>query len=292
MNIKEFAEKACNEIAEVLRKEVTCKEVDKLNGAKRYGLMILEPGGNIAPTLYLDEFYHMYLHTENWRETINQIIAAYLSDSFPKCIDMEWFKDFGQVQGLIFHKLINFGANTALLEQVPHTRYLDFAIVYCVHYESEEFGSGSILIHNSHLTMWHCTTQVLARLAEANTPRLYPLTVFTMENLLTELGYQEDDNAVPNVPMYVMSNETSTNGAISICYKDSLKNLANMLDSDLVILPSSVHEVLLLPLRGNDNFRELKDMVYEVNRSQLSEEEFLSDNIYLYRRNPDDIEII
>lgn len=292
MNIKEFAEKACNEIAKVLRKEVKCKEVDKLNGVKRYGLMILEPGGNIAPTLYLDEFYHMYLHTKNWRETINQIIAAYLSDSFPSSIDMEWFKDFDHVQGLIFHKLINFGANTALLEQVPHTKYLDFAIVYCVHYENEEFGNGSILIHNSHLTMWHCTTQDLARLAETNTPRLYPLTVFTMENLLTELGYQEDDSAVPNMPMYVMSNETSTNGAISICYKDSLKNLANMLDSDVVILPSSVHEVLLLPLRENGNFRELKDMVYEVNRSQLSEEEFLSDNIYLYRRNTDDIEII
>lgn len=292
MNIKEFAEKACNEIAKVLRKEVTCKEVDKLNGAKRYGLMILEPGGNIAPTLYLDEFYHMYLHTENWQETLNQIIVTYLSDSFPSSIDMEWFKDFGRVQELIFYKLINFDANTALLEQVPHTRYLDFAIVYCVHYENKEFGSGSILIHNSHLTMWHCTTQDLARLAEANTPRLYPLFVSTLENALTKLGCQTDNKEVLNTPMYMMSNKTSTNGAISIYYKDSLKTLANMLDSDVVILPSSVHEVLLLPLRGNDNFRELKDMVYEVNHTCLSEEEFLSDNIYLYRRNTDDIEII
>lgn len=292
MNIKEFAEKACNDIAKILRKEVKCKEVDKLNGAKRYGLMILEPGGNIAPTLYLDEFYHMYLHTGNWRETITQIIVTYLSDSFPSSIDMEWFKDFGRVQGLIFYKLINFDANTALLEQVPHTRYLDFAIVYCVHYENKEFGSGSILIHNSHLTMWHCTTQDLARLAETNTPRLYPLSVSTMENTLTELGCQTDNKEVLDTPLYMMSNKTSTNGAISICYKDSLKTLANMLDSDVVILPSSVHEVLLLPLRGNSNFRELKDMVYEVNRTCLSNEEFLSDNIYLYRRNTDDIQII
>lgn len=295
MNIKEFAEKACNDIAKILRKEVKCKEVDKLNGAKRYGLMILEPGGNIAPTLYLDEFYHMYLHTENWRETITQIIVTYLSDSFPSSIDMEWFKDFGRVQGLIFYKLINFDANTALLEQVPHTRYLDFAIVYCVHYENEEFGNGSILIHNSHLEMWDCTTQELASLAEKNTPQLYPLAVSTMKDILQEC--MDDMEELPPTedtpaPMYIMTNEARVNGAITILYKDALKDFAASIHSDVAILPSSVHEVILLPMREEKYFNELRDMVCEVNRNELSKEDFLSDNVYLYRRSTDNIQII
>ena len=151
MNIKEFTEKVRKEIAEILGKEVQYKEADKLNNTKHYGLTIFEPGSNIAPTLYLEQFYDMYLETGNWRETINQIIALYQSDSFPKCLDMEWLKDFDKVQGLIFHKLINFESNTALLAKVPFTRYLDFAIVYCIHYENTEIGDGSILIHNSHL---------------------------------------------------------------------------------------------------------------------------------------------
>lgn len=169
---------------------------------------------------------------------------------------------------------------------------LDFAIVYCVHYENEEFGSGSILIHNSHLTMWNCTTQDLDRLATENTPRLHPLSISTMERILAELDCQLDDEAPSDMPVYVMSNETKKYGAICIRYKDSLKDLANMLNSDAVILPSSVHEVILLPLRGNGNFKELRDMVHEVNRTHLSMEEFLSDNIYLYRRDTDNIEIV
>ena len=291
MNIKEFTEKVRKEIAEILGKEVQYKEADKLNNTKHYGLTILEPGSNIAPTLYLEQFYDMYLETGNWRETINQIIALYQSDSFPKCLDMEWLKDFDKVQGLIFHKLINFESNTALLAKVPFTRYLDFAIVYCIHYENTEIGDGSILIHNSHLKLWNRTTQDLARLAEKNTPRLYPLSISTMEDTIQEcIGCPVPTEDVP--AMFVMSNKPRVNGAISILYKDSLKNFSSGLHSDVVILPSSVHEVILLPLLEHEGFKEFRDMVYEVNRSQLSKEEFLSDNVYLYRRSTDSIEIV
>lgn len=291
MNIKEFTEKVCKEIAEILGKEVRYKEVDKLNNTRHYGLMILEPGSNIAPTIYMEQFYDMYLETDNWRKTIKQIITTYQSNSFSKRLDMEWFRDFDKVQGLIFHKLINYGANIALLEKVPYTRYLDFAIVYCVHCENEEIGDGSILIHNSHLEMWHRTTQDLARLAEENTPRLYPPSLLTMKAVIQDcIGCPIPDEDVP--PAFVMSNKTRVNGAISILHKDILKNFSNKLKSDIVILPSSVHEVILLPSSGHKGFKELRDMVHEVNHGNLSEEEFLSDNVYLYRRDTDNIEIV
>ncbi|MDE6641744.1 MAG: hypothetical protein K2K63_14610 [Acetatifactor sp.] len=291
MNIKEFTEKVCKEIAEILGKEVQYQEVYKLNSTKHYGLMILDSGSNIAPTIYMEQFYDMYVETGNWRKTINQIITTYQSNSISKRLDMEWFKDFDKVQGLIFHKLINFGANIALLEKVPYTKYLDFAIVYCVRCENEEIGDGSILIHNSHLEMWHRTTQDLARLAEENTPNLYPLFATALKNIIQDCtGCSIPDEDAP--PAFVMSNKTRLNGAISIRYKGILKAFSNMLKSDIVILPSSVHEVILMPLLGHKGFKEFKDMVYEVNRSQLSKEEFLSDNVYLYRRDTDNIEIV
>ena len=297
MNIKEFTEKAGNEISKILGKEVQLTDVDKINGVKRCGLMIIEPNSNVAPTLYLEQFYDMYLDSGNWPETINRVITMYQHDSSPKHLDIEWYKDFNKVQGLIFHKLINFEANTVLLEKVPYTRYLDFAIVYCVHYESTETGTSSILIHNSHLEMWHRTTQDLARLAEENTPRLYPLKVFAMGDALRDCTSSIEDcpanvNEYLNSSMYVMSNEAKVNGATAICYKDSLKNLAQKLYSDMVILPSSLHEAILLPLEDNTDFDELKDMVYQINRTQLTREEFLSDNVYLYRRDTDTVELV
>lgn len=295
MNIQEFTQKACTEIAKILGCEVQYKEVEKLNGAKHYGLIILEPGNNVAPTLYLEPFFDIYLYTKNWKDTVNQIIAAYQADSFPKRLDMGWFKDFEKVRELVFHKIVNFKANTALLEDIPYTRYLDFAIIYCVRYENDELGDGSILIHNSHLEMWGCTTQDLASLAEKNTPQLCPIAVSTMENILQEC--MADTEELPPVeetpvPMHVMTNKERVNGAITILYPDALKNFADRTHSDVVILPSSVHEVILLPLQEEEGFQELRNMVYEVNRSQLAREDFLSDNIYLYRRDTGSIEIV
>lgn len=294
MNIQEFTQKACTDITKILGCEVQYKEVEKLNGAKHYSLIILEPGSNIAPTLYLEPFFDMYLHTKNWKGTVDRIIRAYQADSFPKRLDMGWFKDFEKVRGLIFHKLVNFETNTELLEDIPYTRYLDFAIIYCVYYKDDEIGSGSILIHNSHLEAWGCTTQDLARLSEENTPRLYPLAVSTMENVLQECMADTEEllpiGEIP-VPMHIMTNTEKANGAITILYQDALKNFADRIHSDVVILPSSVHEVILLPLREDGDFKEFRNMVCEVNRSGLAREDFLSDNVYLYRRDTGSIEI-
>ena len=208
---------------------------------------------------------------------------------------MGWFKDFEKVRELVCHKLVNFKANKALLEDIPYIRYLDFAIIYCIYYKDDEIGSGSILIHNSHLEAWGCTTQDLARLAKENTPRLYPLAVSTMENVLQEcMADTEELSSVGEIPipMHIMTNTEKANGAITILYQNALKNFAERIHSDVVILPSSVHEVILLPLREDDDFREFRNMVCEVNRSGLAREDFLSDNVYLYRRDTCSIEIV
>ncbi len=295
MNIQEFTQEICTEIAKILNCEVQYKEVEKLNGAKHYGLIILEPGSNIAPTLYLEPFYDMYLYTEDWKDTVDRIIETYQADCFPKQLDMDWYKDFEKVQGLVFHKLVNFEANKALLEDIPYTRYLDLAIIYYVRYENDEIGDGSILIHNSHLKMWGCTIQDIAGLAEKNTPQLYPLAVSTIWDFLKEStdGMEEllPSEETPSL-LHVMTNEKKVNGAATILYRDALKNFADTVHSDVVILPSSVHEILLISLKENDNFAELRGMVHEVNHGGLAREDFLSDNVYLYRRDTGSIEIV
>ena len=289
MNIKEFAEKACAAVAEILDKEVYLKEVDKLNGVKRYGLVITDPQSNIAPTLYLEHFYQIYQETRDWSETINKIVTTYDSDPFPKHFDTEWFKDFNSVQKLIFQKLINYEANKILLNDVPHTRYLDFAIVYCVYYENTETGNGCILIHNSHLDLWHCTSDELARLAEENTPRIHPLTISSIGDLLPKSIADAVDSAL--IPLYIMSNKDRVNGAITLRYKNALRSFSEQHNTDVAILPSSIHEVILLPLNGNEDFDSLRKMVHLINHTELPQEDFLSDNVYLYRRTTDCVEI-
>ena len=84
--------------------------------------------------------------------------------------------------------------------------------------------------------------------------------------------------------MYVLSNKSKLNGSGCILYQNLLRSLGKKLESDFYILPSSVHEVLLIPADDQDSYEELTAMVQEVNATQLANEEILSDHVYYYSR--------
>ena len=86
------------------------------------------------------------------------------------------------------------------------------------------------------------------------------------------------------VPMYVLSNKSKLNGSGCLFYHNLLHNLCEKLECDLYILPSSIHEVILIPAYDHDSYDELTSMVKEVNSTQLSKEEILSDHVYFYSR--------
>ena len=128
-----------------------------------------------------------------------------------------------------------------------------------------------------------------------------------MSDVLKELLSDDDSSAIlappAPFPMYVLSNRTKLNGSACILYQDLLKNFAERLRSDLYILPSSIHEVLIIPVNSftspadpllssanspadtrQQSYRELSEMVQEVNATQLSTEDILSDHVYYYSR--------
>ena len=94
------------------------------------------------------------------------------------------------------------------------------------------------------------------------------------------------------VPMFVLSNIGNHNGAAAVCYKDILDRFSQKVEDDLVILPSSVHETILLPLQKSNNMESLREMVYDSNRTVLDQSEFLSDSVYLYSRKDRQLMIV
>ena len=93
-------------------------------------------------------------------------------------------------------------------------------------------------------------------------------------------------------PMYVLSNRTRVQGASCILYPNILKDFAAAVKSDFYILPSSVHEVILLPVQGDEDEEGLKRMVCEVNETQVEREEVLSDSVYYYSREREKLSIL
>ena len=290
MNINEFAEKMKITLTDILQKEIQSVSPLKLNNVRLCGIAIVEPDSNISCTIYLEQFFGRFLDTGDWEQTVSDILSFYDNNRVADSFDSKWFHDFGQIRRNLFYRLINYKENQELLSAVPYTRFLDLAKVY---YADCQIGetAGSILIHHKHIEEWGITEDELIAAAEENTPILYPVK---LKPLSFVLGLGDDICPFPGMSghMFVLSNTENQNGAASVCYKDVLDNFSQKIKDDLVVLPSSVHETILLPLQEKSNLDSLKEMVYDINRTILNPSEFLSDNVYVYNRQDKQLIIV
>ncbi len=290
MNINEFAEKMKIALTDILQKETQSVSPLKLNNVRLCGIAIVEPDSNISCTIYLEPFFERFLDTGDWEQTVSDILSFYDNNRVADSFDSKWFHNFGQIRRNLFYRLINYKENQELLSSVPYTRFLDLAKVY---YADCQIGetAGSILIHHKHIEEWGITEDELIAAAEENTPILYPVK---LKPLSFVLGLGDDICPLPGMSghMFVLSNTENQNGAASVCYKDVLDNFSQKIKDDLVVLPSSVHETILLPLQEKSNLDSLKEMVYDINRTVLDRSEFLSDNVYVYNRQDKQLIIV
>lgn len=287
MNIQEFAEKVQKNIIKQMGKEVNVKlqEVRKNNNVILQGLMILQPGQSITPTIYLDVFFQMYEQGTTFQSVMEKIMNAYQSGIPKKRVDMNFFKDFNEVKPRIAYKLINVEQNQALLEEIPHIIFLDLAICFYYAYSDMNLGSGTILIYNSHMKMWNTSIAELLELAQINTIHLFGVELKSMGEVIRELlGTTEQPSYLEEIPMKVLSNKNRAFGAICMIYPDLLQKIAEALHSNFYILPSSVHELIILADSGGEDVLQLQSMVQEVNMTQVEPEELLSNNVYYYNR--------
>ena len=89
--------------------------------------------------------------------------------------------------------------------------------------------------------------------------------------------------------MYVMTNTRGINGAACLLYKNALARFAQKLKQDLFLLPSSVHEVILVPKSDILKKEDLSEMVREINKTEVSPKEVHSDTVYVYDRLSDQL---
>ena len=152
---------------------------------------------------------------------------------------------------------------------------------------------GSILIYNTHLDMWNINAEELDVVAEENTPSLCPVCVQSMWEVLAEMmGELHAAREKASTDMLIMSNLSKVHGAAVMLYPGCMEQMANRLQSNFYILPSSIHETIILPTKEFDNPKHLLEMVREVNATMVKDEEILGDNVYLYERDKQEIKII
>lgn len=279
-NIKEFAYAVKDFLErEISSARVEIVEVKKNNGRMRTGIAVCKNGCNIAPNIYMEELFERYQNGESLTE-LYQIIEKILHDVSPKeNFNVDSIMDFQSVKGKICFKLINAERNADQLEEMPHRCFHDLAIVYYIMVSQETSDIATIAVKNSMMENWGVDESVLYKTALHNTPKLCRSEIMTMEKALD--GFLKP--GIIGVPsLYVVTNEKRTNGAGVMLYDGIMEEVAKKTGSDLYILPSSIHETLFLPATNQEDENMLLNMVREVNESCLSQEDYLSDNVYHY----------
>lgn len=300
MDMEQFAESIRSRIEQQGQFEkVSLQNVLKNNGIMRRGLLLCSSGKNMVPTIYLEPFFGAYEKGVDMEKIIRKILEAYESAPCEE-MDTSFLREFSTVKDRLCMKLVNRDANTELLEKVPYREFLDMAVVYYVDYYAPQVGGGTIQVYNSHMEMWGVTEENLWETASINTPKRKAGRIEKMEDVLADI-FEEQDNGNSECPgnctgmgpmtMLVITNTARLYGAVAVLYSGMLKQAADKACSDLFILPSSLHEVIAVPASEGKEAAGLKEMVMEVNRAQLLPEEVLSDNVYIYQRKQDRLEI-
>ena len=271
------------------------------------GVTVLQEGKRMSPMVYLNDLYRDLLSGTEM-DLIMEDIDSFIDDSACELeMDVSALKDPDFIRDKILFKLINYDNNVRMLSEMPHRRFLDLAVVYYFVLKDANIGTATSLVFRSHTDLWGLSEEELFSLASRNTPRLLGCGIKNMDVMVRELllsemkgsfrgteeyeafkKLQPKEQALTN-PMFVMTNREGYQGASCVLDQEKVGSFADMVEDDLYVLPSSIHEVILLPRKLAPEAAELERMVKSINRTELDPADRLSDHIYLYRRRSREI---
>lgn len=292
MKYKEFMKAVKEEVAERVSKDVVIHPVLKNNGTVYQGLIVYDPVLNISPTIYLDPYYHRYIDGQSFEEVVDDIVRSYQDNCPTKDFDISLFRDFDKAKHRIIMKVVNTEKNKELLQKVPNIPFYDLSIVFLVDVTQAINEVATILIYNQHLNLWDVDVEELYNLAQENTPRQLQPRLDDLHDVF-EYITGEEIPFLEELNIKILTNHLKIHGATCMAYPELLKELYDIFEDSVIIIPSSVHEVLVFPEKNMPDGYTIKDlngMVQEVNDTQLAEVEILSDHVY--RFNGTELEVI
>ena len=293
MNNEEFK----NEFVEALKEklsergndvDVKVSTVEKMN--QSYEAITITPeGSNIGMNMNLEVFAEAYESGVPFDEIVEQVtnkVEAHLADM--PTFDVQALTDYEQMKDKLAMEVVAADRNADLLAKVPHQEMEDMAVVYRFVMESDENGRASILVSNDLLDKMGVTPEQLHADALENAPELRPAVIKGMSEVMMDMMGEDAhemfgiDEFPQDEMMYVATVPDKISGAGVIAYQEFMDQAAEKLGGDFYILPSSIHEVLLVKDDGAVNFNDLKSMVEDVNATQVAPEEKLTDSVYHY----------
>jgi hypothetical protein len=268
--------------------KASINHVIKNNSVELDGICLHRAGDTLSPTVYLNHFYEEYLEGRPLHSILSEI-AATLSSEVPELeVNTSLYDNYDAIRHQIIFRLVNYERNEELLTSCPYLPFCDLAITFRWLVHSDSSGIASALITNKEMELWNITLEELYQTASINTRRLFPATIQPIQQLLSEyLDKDADiqellDQTPDELQLFILSNEPRINGSTSMIYDGILADFAKKIKKDLYILPSSIHEVLLMPATKEIEEQALLNLVRDANRTVVGLPDILSDSIYRF----------
>lgn len=288
LNYEEFKDTIASQIKDYLPVEYSDSEVSinsvlKNNSAKLDGLIIKKPESHICPNIYLNQYYADYEDGREIEDILSDIAHVRQMNDAPADLDVSAITDFSRIRDKIAAKLINTNQNREYLEDKPHTDIADLSAVYYVNLRSDSLGNMTTVITDSLLAQYDITLERLHEIAIQNMgTKARFCSMFEVLSELMSDSFPQDEFCPADNMMFILTNESKLNGAAMLLCPETMDKIAEQVGSSYYILPSSIHETLVVPFSDGMNVDDLKNMVHEVNSTQLSTDEILSDSVYIY----------
>lgn len=257
----------------------------KNNGVTLVGISISKKEEQVIPSIYLETYYEKYLNGKPMESIVQELLCIYEKCKVESPVMEDELIGFEKVKQNIYYKLVNLEKNEELLKSLPYIPYQDLAVVFYILVSKEEAGIASIPVNKKLMRRWGMDrAEELFEIASANTQRLFAPSIQYMGRFIQELEnpFEYEEAQEDEMELYIATNCSHVNGASVILYENLLQEFARKVQRDFFVLPSSIHELLFVPILEYMEPDELKGMVCEVNQLVVSEEDILSDSVYRY----------
>ena len=290
MDFKEFVNKLEQDLKEALSDispgaQVRQTPVEKLQASSYTGISITPADTNIGMNLNADQLFAQMQEGRSYEG----VLAAAVSQAerglhdMPS-VDVQSITNYETAKNLLCFEVVGTEQNADMLANIPHTDVENMSMVYRLQLDSNEHGASTVLITNAMMEQYGVTKEQLDADAMENAPEIRPASFKTMAEVMAEMMGMPVEMMPQDMapPMYVATNEDKVQGAAVMFYPNFMDQAAKELGGDVFVLPSSVHEVLILPDDGNMSVGELRDMVTTINATEVSAQDRLADSVYHY----------
>lgn len=300
--MNEFIMELINEVQNRLGDTYSLEQVTSIknNNRKLIGIQIKRKDSHVCPVFYVENIFNEYKQGIRTLGECASILEHEVLKPIHFSLDTSMIEQYETSKSNIRIKLINYEANKELLSDAPHLRLLDLAAAFYVCFDISHDTKGTFLVTNQILHKWNIDTDIIIKDSMDTLLRKEYTLICDMQDMLSMLVCPDKEylfdlikeHASLKGHLYVLTNSERHFGANMLLNKAALHQFASAHDDNLIIYPSSIHECVIAFESDKKTSKMPPQDVAYINQYNVTPEERLSNNVYLYDRHLKEIRIL